>query len=210
MVVDFRFRRQTPHTHPRPPPLTPHPPLFQCTRLAADFPAIVHLSAGDLLRAHTKSGTADGDAVAAMIAAGQIVPSSVTVGLLEAAMQAATAAAGGATRLTFLIDGFPRNDENRAAYEAHSACPPSLVLFFECPEDVMTARLLGRNQGRSDDNEATIRKRFAVFHDSTLPVVSYYEAKGAVARVNADRAPDAVYEDVRALFEGAGAVAVRA
>ena len=140
-----------------------------------------------------------------MIAAGQIVPSAVTVGLLDAAMAAATKAAGGAS-LTFLVDGFPRNDENRAAYEAHTGTDPALVLFFECPEDVMTRRLLGRNEGRTDDNEATIRKRFAVFHESTLPVVQHYERKGAVARIDADRHPDAVYEEVKARFEGAGAV----
>lgn len=39
---------------------------------------------------------------------------------------------------------------------------PDLVLFFDCPEDVMEKRLLGRNQGRSDDNIETIRKRFKV------------------------------------------------
>ena len=187
------------------PPLFHPPPLFpQCTRLAADFPAVVHLSAGDLLRAHVKSGTPDGDAVAAMIAAGQIVPSSVTVGLLESAMAAAVAEKGG--HVTFLVDGFPRNDENRAAYAAHTGADPALVLVFDCPEDVMTARLLGRNQGRTDDNEATIRKRFRVYHESTLPVIAYYQARGKVARVDADRAPDAVYADVKALFAGEGAV----
>lgn len=184
-----------------PPPPFPH----QCTRLAADFPAVVHLSAGDLLRAHVKSGTAEGDAVASMIAAGQIVPSAVTVGLLDAAMVAATKAAGGPA-LTFLVDGFPRNDENRSAYETHTGTDPALVLFFECPEDIMTRRLLGRNEGRTDDNEATIRKRFAVFHESTLPVVQHYEGKGVVARIDADRHPDTVYDEAKARFEGAGAV----
>ena len=37
---------------------------------------------------------------------------------------------------------------------------PDLVLFFDCPEAVMERRLLGRNEGRSDDNIDTIRKRF--------------------------------------------------
>lgn len=43
---------------------------------------------------------------------------------------------------------------------------PKLVLFFDCPEDVMVERLLvrGKTSGRSDDNEATIRKRFDTFH----------------------------------------------
>lgn len=39
---------------------------------------------------------------------------------------------------------------------------PSFILFFDCPEEVMTQRLLGRNQGRSDDNIETIKKRFKV------------------------------------------------
>ncbi len=37
----------------------------------------MHLSAGDLLRAHMKSGTEDGNMVANMIKQGQIVPSRV-------------------------------------------------------------------------------------------------------------------------------------
>lgn len=39
---------------------------------------------------------------------------------------------------------------------------PKFVLFFDCPEDVLERRLLGRNEGRSDDNIETIRKRFKV------------------------------------------------
>jgi UMP-CMP kinase len=48
---------------------------------------VQHLSAGDLLRAHIKSGTADGNMVAEMIKNGQIVPSEITVGLLQKAMK---------------------------------------------------------------------------------------------------------------------------
>lgn len=36
------------------------------------------------------------------------------------------------------------------------------MLFFDCPEEVMERRLLGRNEGRTDDNIETIRKRFKV------------------------------------------------
>ena len=46
----------------------------QCAKLVEDF-GIVHLSAGDLLRAHMKSGSPDGNMVAEMIKNGQIVPS---------------------------------------------------------------------------------------------------------------------------------------
>lgn len=38
-------------------------------------------------------------------------------------------------------------------------------------------------KGREDDNVETIRKRFKVFLESSLPVVQYYEAKGKVRKV---------------------------
>ena len=36
------------------------------------------------------------------------------------------------------------------------------MLYFDCPEAVMEARLLGRKEGRTDDNIETIKKRFQV------------------------------------------------
>ena len=50
---------------------------LQCSKLVEEF-GLLHLSAGDLLRAHMKSGTPDGNMVAEMIAQGQIVPSRVS------------------------------------------------------------------------------------------------------------------------------------
>ena len=49
---------------------------LQCSKLVEEF-GLLHLSAGDLLRAHMKSGTPDGNMVAEMIKHGQIVPSRV-------------------------------------------------------------------------------------------------------------------------------------
>jgi UMP-CMP kinase len=42
----------------------------------------------------------------------------------------------------------------------------------------MTKRLLGRNEGRSDDNIDTIKKRFVTFQESSMPVITYYESLG--------------------------------
>lgn len=39
-----------------------------------------------------------------------------------------------------------------------------------------------------------------VFIDSTVPVVEHYEQQGKVARINADRAADDIYREVRRLF----------
>lgn len=66
-----------------------------------------------------KSGSPDGNMVADMIKDGQIVPSHVTISLLQKAM-----ADSGQDR--FLIDGFPRNDENRNAFE-QQVCSSSFL-----------------------------------------------------------------------------------
>ncbi|KAL6767569.1 DAAK1 [Auxenochlorella protothecoides x Auxenochlorella symbiontica] len=165
----------------------------QSGKLVKEFGA-VHLSAGDLLRAHMKSGTPDGQMVADMIANGRIVPSHVTVTLLKDAMEASD-------KSLFLIDGFPRNEENRAAFEKQLSIAPVLVLFFDCSEEVMMERLLGRQEGRTDDNIETIHKRFKVFTEQSLPVVEHYEALSKVARIDAHRDPEEVYREVRRLFE---------
>ena len=65
-------------------------------------------------------------------------------------------------------------------------CDCSLVLVFECSEEVMVERLLerGKTSGRVDDNEETIRKRFNTFQQSTLPVIEHYQQKGKVKKVS--------------------------
>lgn len=79
------------------------------------------------------------------------VRAQVTVGLLKDAMERS-----GKTKI--LIDGFPRNDSNREVFQKVVGYDCSLVLFFDCPEDVLEKRLLSRNQGRVDDNIETIKK----------------------------------------------------
>jgi hypothetical protein len=62
------------------------------------------------------------------------------------------------------------------------------VVFLECPKAVMEERLLkrGETSGRSDDNMATIVKRFNTFQRESMPVVKFYEKMqpGVVLKVN--------------------------
>lgn len=163
-----------------------------CTRLVEEF-GVVHLSAGDLLRAHMKSGTPEGEMIADLIKQGKIVPSSVTVSLLQKAMEESG-------KDTFLIDGFPRNVENRDSFVQQTGCDCEFVLFFDCPETVLEKRLLGRNEGRADDNIETIKKRFRTFIESSMPVVELYEKLGKVCRVNSDQEREQVYEQAKLYF----------
>ncbi|OIW17633.1 hypothetical protein TanjilG_28983 [Lupinus angustifolius] len=164
----------------------------QCANIVQHF-GYTHLSAGDLLRAEIKSGSENGTMIQNMIKEGKIVPSEVTIKLLQRAVEE-----DGNDK--FLIDGFPRNEENRAAFENVTGIEPAFVLFFDCPEEEMERRLLSRNQGREDDNIETIRKRFRVFLESSLPVINYYDAKAKVCKIDAARPVEEVFETVKAIF----------
>lgn len=74
------------------------------------------------------------------------------------------------------------------------------VLFFDCPEDVCINRCLNRGTGRSDDNIESLKKRFTVFYNETMPIVDHYENENLVRRVNGKEPPELVFQDVRQAF----------
>ncbi|KAJ8477579.1 hypothetical protein OPV22_021306 [Ensete ventricosum] len=161
----------------------------QCAMIVEHY-NFTHLSAGDLLRAEIKSGSRNGVMIQKMMNEGKIVPPEVTIKLLQRAML-------DSAHDKFLIDGFPRDEENRAAFENITKIEPEFVLYLDCPEDELERRILSRNQGRADDNIETMRKRFRVFKESSLPVIKHYNLKGKVRKVDAAKPVDEVFEDVK-------------
>ncbi len=63
----------------------------------------------------------------------------------------------------------------------------------------MIERILERakTSGRDDDNMESLKKRFGVFNNETLPVVEYFQNLGKVRRVQAIGTIDGVFEDVK-------------
>ena len=173
----------------------------QCQMLQERQDGWVHLSAGDLLRAERKAGGELGDLINAKIAAGALVPSSITCKCIERGMIKAFQQSK-ATK--FLIDGFPRSHENMQAWEdTMSRHNVKFVLNFECPEEVLVGRLLerGKNSGRADDNIETIRKRFNTFKLQSLPIIDYFKEKGVdVHQIESDKGVEQVYKQVVSLF----------
>src|SRR5436305_11350030 len=88
---------------------------------------------------------------------------------------------------------------DQALYFEQSVCPSKFTLFFDCDEDTMQKRLLnrGRTSGRSDDNAESIKNRFRVFMETSMPVVDYYEKEGKVVTIDGTQTPDKVYRDVK-------------
>ena len=136
---------------------------------------------------------------------GRIVPMEITVQLLENAMTSVIESSSGSAKGKgkFLIDGFPRKMDQALKFE-ETVCRSRFVLFFECAEGEMERRLLerGKTSGRSDDNEESIRKRFRVFEETSMPVVEYFEKQGRVVRVDATKTPEEVFEETRRKVEG--------
>ena len=126
-----------------------------------------HLSAGDLLREARTKGGEDGELIESYIVAGKIVPVAVTLGLLKRAMDDVcdnnTSSVTTATPPIFLIDGFPRSDDNLDGWEDAMGESSALVaaIVYDCPEAELEKRILERSKtsGRSDDNVDSIRKR---------------------------------------------------
>ncbi|SLM38881.1 uridylate kinase [Lasallia pustulata] len=175
----------------------------QCEKIVRDY-GFTHLSAGDLLRAEQDRPDSEfGNMIKEYIRDGKIVPMEVTVQLLENAMTEDIKQHDGKGK--FLIDGFPRKMDQALHFEA-SVCPSKSTLFFDCPEDVMLARLLnrGKTSGRTDDNEESIKKRFKTFVDTSMPVVDYFETKGKLVKILAVRSPDEVYQEVRRVLRSLG------
>ncbi|KAK3395869.1 adenylate kinase-domain-containing protein [Sordaria brevicollis] len=170
----------------------------QCARLVRDY-GFTHLSAGDLLRAEQdRPGSQYGQLIRDCIKNGAIVPMEVTVALLENAMRD-TLVSAGTTKGRFLIDGFPRKMDQAVKFE-EVVCPAKMVLFYDCPEAEMEKRLLerGKTSGREDDNAESIRKRFRVFVETSMPVVEYFAKRGIVVKVDSTPGPEKVAEETRA------------
>lgn len=166
-----------------------------CSNLVRDF-GLVHLSAGDLLREERDSGSPDGDLINSIILQGKIVPVKITVNLIKKAMEK-----NGWNKKEFLIDGFPRNQDNVDGWEEvlSEHVDMRFVLFLECTEEAMISRIQARSiaageQKRNDDNIEVLLKRFAVFKEQSMPIVELYQKESKVRTIDATKSADEVYE----------------
>jgi UMP-CMP kinase len=59
------------------------------------------------------------------------------------------------------------------------------VLFFNCTEEEMEKRLIerGKTSGRSDDNIASIKKRFVTYQQQSYPIIQHFEKLGLVKEI---------------------------
>lgn len=72
------------------------------------------------------------------------------------------------------------------------------VLFLDCSQENCTKRIQIRaqNSGRIDDNSDSLKKRFDVFFNETMPNYVNLEKVTKVIKVNADSDKDTVFQNV--------------
>lgn len=171
----------------------------QGVRLSEEL-GLEHVAIGDLLRAEIKSGSELGETIKAKVAAGELVSDELILGIIEPRVEEAA-------EKGYILDGFPRSVEQaikgRELVEPVGA-RPDLVIYFDVPDDVVVDRLLARAEieGRDDDNEATIRNRLALFHETTKPLLDFYEQQGKARRIDATQSVDEVFDQILKLVRG--------
>jgi len=170
----------------------------QAQFLMAKF-GIPQISTGDMLRAAIKAGSELGNKAKAVMDAGQLVSDDLIIGLVKERVAQEDCKAG------FLLDGFPRTIPQADAMK-ESGIVVDHVLEFDVPDEVIVERMAGRRvhsgsgrvyhlvynppkvEGkddvsgddlsiRPDDEEATVRKRLAIYHEQTKPLVDFYQTE---------------------------------
>ena len=169
----------------------------QAAQLRGEF-GLAHIATGDLLREHRAQGTELGREAAAYMSDGRLVPDGLVVAMVQERIRESP---------RFLLDGFPRTlAQARALAEVLLVERRRLAaaVFVEAPDEIVVDRIAGRAEGRDDDNAATVRRRLQVFHQSTAPVITYYEALGLLHRIDATRPIAEVYADAQRLLRRLG------
>ncbi|MFN3664033.1 nucleoside monophosphate kinase [Yoonia sp.] len=157
-----------------------------------------HLSTGDLLRAELKAGGPVTELIKSFIDAGTLVPDEIVVKLLKDAIESTIRHTG---NRNFLIDGFPRSFSNLDAWYAVFGQNVDLpkMIYFECPLEVLTQRILGRAQysGRSDDNVEAMKQRFETFKAETMPIVAHFKEQDKCIEIDTSQDRETVYALLR-------------
>ena len=173
----------------------------QSQKLIAKY-NLVHLSTGDLLRAQITQGTELGLTAKKLMDEGLLVPDEVVIGMIDSALQANKATAGG-----FIFDGFPRTvpqaerlDQLMAVHDSGINC----MIALEVQEEELVTRLLerGKTSNRPDDQDETkIRRRVTVYNTETAQVAGYYAAQKKFHSLNGIGPIDDIFSQICALID---------
>jgi adenylate kinase len=197
----------------------------QGERLQEDFRLPYHAT-GDILRAAVRDGTELGREAKGYMDRGDLVPDEVMVGLIADRVGEEEAGDGfildGFPRTTrqaealdskmseldrrltaaLLID--VSDDEVVRRLSGRRVCVEEGHIFhveFDPPKEEGVCDVCGgRLEIRDDDKPEVVRNRLAQYHEKTEPLVSYYDERGILRRVDGALEPDEVNARIRAML----------
>lgn len=155
----------------------------QAAKLVEKY-SLLHISTGDLFRYEMGNDTPLGLEAKSYIEKGELVPDSVTVGMLRNKVESNMEVKG------YIFDGFPRTIPQAEALDrllAEKGTAVSKLIMLNVKDDELVKRLLerGKTSGRKDDaDESIIRNRIEVYKEETSPVYDFYADKGKAVKVN--------------------------
>lgn len=101
----------------------------------------------------------------------------------------------------YLLDGFPRNQENWDVFEKRLSDKVIVrnLIYFDCPSETLIDRMTERakTSGRADDNPETMKKRILTFESETIPIVHSFEERNNCIRVDATKSREEIYSSLR-------------
>ena len=166
-----------------------------------DHYRLVHISTGDIFRAHISNQTELGQRVSKLIADGELVPDSITIAMLEEEIVKNPDATG------FIFDGFPRTVAQAEALDRFLESKSTTiagVVALDVTEEELTARIAKRKaiSNRADDDSEKLKKRIEEYFNKTIHVLPYYEKQGKLTKVNGIGDIDAIFEDIKQVVDG--------
>lgn len=201
----------------------------QCTRLRDHF-GLVHVSTGDVFRAAVRDGTRLGRRVGAYLDRGELVPDDLVIEAVAERLSQPEV-----RRRGFLLDGVPRTVAQAAAlFQAlDDQRPIDAAIDLDVPTEVVVLRLAARRvcddcgaiataavptdesvpcagcgglaRRRSDDTDAAIRRRLAIYDDQSGPLTAWFDQRRLLVRVDGSGSPDEVFARILAAIEPAPA-----
>jgi adenylate kinase len=167
--------------------------------ISAEY-SIPHIATGDILRTAMAQGTELGARVKPIYDSGGLVPDDIMIELIRERLTADDAADG------FVLDGFPRTAVQAEALDEmleEIGRSLSVVLEFQLNVEVAIERLTRRagQEGRADDTPEAIRRRLALYHELTEPLIEHYRSRGNLVGIRADRPIEGVFEEIRRVLE---------
>ena len=156
---------------------------------------INHISTGDVLRAEIKNGTELGKTAKGYIDQGQLIPDELMIDFLASVFGSFEDSKG------VIFDGFPRTIAQAEALKkmlAERGQDVTVMVDLEVPEDELMTRLIkrGKDSGRADDNEETIKKRLHVYHSQTAPLIDWYKNEKKYQHINGLGTMDGIFADI--------------